>query len=172
MPVYETCEVSTLPLILPLASSIIELRTATVADLGAMVDLLTQDPIGRTREAVPDLEAPDPYRRAFELLEADPAHLLLVAATGGAVVGTMQLSFIPGLSRRGALRAQIEAVRVHESFRGGGLGTAMFEWAIGEARRHGCALVQLTTDKARTDAIRFYDRLGFTSSHEGLKLQL
>ncbi len=81
-------------------------------------------------------------------------------------------SSIPGLARRGALRAQIEAVRVHESYRSQGLGTAMFEWAIAEARRRGCTLVQLTTDKTRTDAHRFYNRLGFVASHEGLKMRL
>ncbi len=84
----------------------------------------------------------------------------------------MQLTFLPGMARRGALRAQIEAVRVHRGFRGRGLGAAMFDWAISESRRRGCVLVQLTTDKARRDAHRFYARLGFAASHEGLKLQL
>ena len=84
----------------------------------------------------------------------------------------MQLSFLPGLARRGALRAQIEAVRVHDDLRGSGLGSAMFAWAIDEARRRGCALVQLTTDKSRTSAHRFYERLGFVASHEGMKLAL
>jgi len=84
----------------------------------------------------------------------------------------MQLSFLPGLARRGALRAQIEAVRVRDDFRGGGLGAAMLAWAIDEARRRGCALVQLTTDKSRTSAHRFYERLGFVASHEGMKLTL
>lgn len=84
----------------------------------------------------------------------------------------MQLSFLPGLARRGALRAQIEAVRVHESNRGRGLGAAMLGWAIEEARRRGCGLVQLTTDKARPDAHRFYERLGFVASHQGMKLRL
>lgn len=159
--------------ILTLASSTVELRRATLTDLDAIVDLLADDPLGKAREVVATgVEDLRPYRRAFELLDADPAHLLLVAADGDAVAGTMQLSFIPGLSRCGALRAQIEAVRVHESYRSGGLGTAMFEWAIAEARRRGCALVQLTTDKTRSNAHRFYDRLGFVASHEGLKLQL
>lgn len=84
----------------------------------------------------------------------------------------MQLTFIPGMARRGALRAQIEAVRVAAAHRGGGLGEAMFSWAIADARRRGCALVQLTTDKTRTEAHRFYERLGFLASHEGLKLYL
>ncbi len=84
----------------------------------------------------------------------------------------MQLSFLPGLARRGALRAQIEAVRVRDDHRGRGLGAALFQWAIEEARRRQCALVQLTTDKSRADAHRFYERLGFVASHEGLKLRL
>ena len=88
------------------------------------------------------------------------------------VVATLQLSFIPGLARRGALRAQIEAVRVADACRGGGLGAAMMAWAIGEARRRGCALVQLTSDKSRTSAHRFYERLGFVATHEGMKLAL
>lgn len=159
--------------ILALASATVELRRATLIDLCAIVDLLRDDPLGRVREAVPPgIEDLGPYRRAFERLDADPAHLLLVAVEGNCVVGTMQLSLIPGLSRGGALRAQIEAVRVHERYRSQGLGTVMFEWAIAEARRRGCALVQLTTDKTRGDAHRFYDRLGFVASHEGFKLQL
>jgi GNAT superfamily N-acetyltransferase len=142
-----------------------------------------------------------PYRRAFAAIDADPAHLLVVltpdagetdavgpAADGSpagvsdaaispavgseAVVGTMQLSFIPGLARRGALRAQVEAVRVREDHRGAGLGGAMMSWAIAEARRRGCALVQLTSDKRRAQAHRFYGRLGFVASHEGFKLTL
>ncbi len=95
-----------------------------------------------------------------------------MAEQDGQIVGTMQLSFLPGLARRGALRAQIEAVRVAQSQRGSGLGAAMMGWAIEEARRRGCALVQLTTDKSRTDAHRFYARLGFVATHEGMKLAL
>ena len=90
----------------------------------------------------------------------------------GAVAGTLQLTVIPGLARRGALRAQIEAVRVREDLRGQGLGHELFAWAVEEARRRGCALVQLTTDKRRADAHRFYGRLGFVASHEGFKLHL
>ena len=95
-----------------------------------------------------------------------------VAEADGAVVGTMQLSFLPGLSRRGALRAQIEAVRVAAGWRGRGLGSAMLGWAIDEARRRGCRLVQLTTDKSRGEAHRFYAELGFVALHDGLKLTL
>jgi GNAT superfamily N-acetyltransferase len=144
------------------------LRRATEADLLDLVRLLTDDPLGRDREA-PD---PAPYRRAFALIDADPAQLLVVAVDGADIVATLQLSFIPGLSRQGALRCQVEAVRVGGAHRGRGLGAAMLGWAIEEARRRGCTLVQLTTDKARDDAHRFYARLGFVASHEGMKLPL
>ncbi|OZM80465.1 GNAT family N-acetyltransferase [Pseudonocardia sp. MH-G8] len=113
-----------------------------------------------------------PYREAFDAITADPGQLLLVAADGTRPVGTLQLSFLPGLARRGAWRAQIEAVRVHQDLRSEGVGAWMIGWAIEEARRRGCALVQLTTDKSRTSAHRFYERLGFMASHEGMKLGL
>ena len=148
------------------------LRTATAADLTAVVDLIAADQLGATRDGVRDEADLAAYSAAFESIDADPAHLLIVADQGGEVVGTMQLSFLPGLARRGALRAQIEAVRVARSQRGSGLGAAMMAWAIEEASRRGCALVQLTSDKARTDAHRFYARLGFVASHEGMKLAL
>ena len=99
-------------------------------------------------------------------------HLLVVAQSGTDIVATMQLSFLPGLARRGALRAQIEAVRVHEAYRNRGLGAAICTWAINESRQRRCALVQLTSDKSRTPAHRFYERLGVTASHEGMKLSL
>ncbi|MCF6376806.1 GNAT family N-acetyltransferase [Nocardioides KLBMP 9356] len=113
-----------------------------------------------------------PYVRAFQAVDADPAHLLVVAEDGGRVVATLQLSFIPGLARRGALRAQVEGVRVHPEARNSGLGRALLLWARDEAERRGCALIQLTSDKARSDAHRFYSRLGYVASHEGFKLDL
>ncbi len=158
--------------VLAAGSPPVVLRIATEADVAAVVDLLAADQLGATRDGVrgeTDLAA---YTAAFRQIDADPAHLLLVAEHDGRLVGTFQLSFLPGLARRGALRAQIEAVRVAESQRGSGLGAAMMRWAIDEARRRGCALVQLTSDKARTDAHRFYARLGFVASHEGMKLAL
>jgi len=136
------------------------------------VALIAADQLGATRDGVRDDSDRAAYEQAFRAIDADPAHLLLVAESDGQVVGTMQLSFLPGLARRGALRAQIEAVRVAESTRGSGLGAGMMTWAIDEARRRGCALVQLTSDKSRTDAHRFYERLGFVASHEGMKLRL
>jgi GNAT superfamily N-acetyltransferase len=147
------------------------LRRAVAEDVPDLVALLADDPIGRGREssAGGDLTS---YARAFAQIDADPAHLLVVAEDAGQLVGTMQLSFIPGLARQGALRAQIEGVRVRADHRDRGLGAAMIEWAVEEARRRGCSLVQLTTDKQRPDAHRFYARLGFRATHEGLKLLL
>jgi GNAT superfamily N-acetyltransferase len=148
------------------------LRRARLEDVAAIVRLLGADQLGATRDGVHDAGDLAAYEEAFRVIDADPAHLLLVADSGGTVVGTMQLSFLPGLARRGALRAQVEAVRVADSTRGTGIGGAMMQWAIAEARRRGCALVQLTSDKTRTDAHRFYERLGFAASHEGMKLKL
>jgi GNAT superfamily N-acetyltransferase len=157
---------------LRLGDSAVVLREATADDVPAIVGLLAADQLGATRDRATDGHDLTPYMQAFKTIDSDPAHLLLVAVDTGEVVGTMQLSFLPGLARRGALRAQIEAVRVREDFRSRQLGTSMFTWAIAEARRRGCALVQLTTDKSRVDAHRFYERLGFAASHEGLKLHL
>ena len=148
------------------------LRRAAMGDVPWIVGLLADDPLGAARDGADGAEGLGPYRRAFEAIDGDPAHLLVVAETGGEVVATMQLSFIPGLARRGALRAQIEAVRVQASHRGNGLGRAMVTWAVDEARRRGCALVQLTSDKQRPEAHRFYSGFGFIASHEGFKLAL
>lgn len=145
------------------------LRPASAADLPAIVALLADDPLGVTRESPDDLT---PYVAAFARLQGDPGHDVLVAERDGAVVGTLQLTIIPGLSRRGMTRALIEGVRIAADQRGGGLGTLMIRHAIDEARRQGCGLVQLTSDATRTDAHRFYERLGFVASHVGFKLQL
>jgi GNAT superfamily N-acetyltransferase len=152
--------------------STIMLREALREDIPAIVQLLVDDELGASRDGATTDSGLQPYLDAFDAIDADPAHLLLVATDKGQVVGTMQLSFIPGLARRGALRAQIEAVRVRQDHRSRGLGAAVLAWAIDESRRRRCALVQLTTDKARADAHRFYERLGFVASHEGLKLPL
>ncbi|HEX7538615.1 MAG TPA: GNAT family N-acetyltransferase [Dermatophilaceae bacterium] len=157
---------------LNLPGSSITLRRATREDLPAIVGLLAGDPFGRTREATGGAGDVGPYETAFAAIDANPSQLLVVATDALDVVATMQLSFIPGLARRGALRAQAEAVRVAASHQSRGLGAAMFRWAIDEARCRGCAVVQLTTDKTRAEAHRFYERLGFTASHEGYKLQL
>jgi ribosomal protein S18 acetylase RimI-like enzyme len=148
------------------------LRRATAEDLPSLVDLIAADQLGADRDGVRTSEDLRRYRAAFDVIDADRAHLLVVAQLGVEVAGTLQLTFIPGLARRGSLRAQIEAVRVHARMRRLGLGSAMLGWAVEEARRRGCSVVQLTTDKRRTDAHRFYERLGFNASHEGMKLQL
>jgi GNAT superfamily N-acetyltransferase len=158
--------------VLELEEGPVVLRRAVAADLPAIVELIAADQIGATRDGVRTAADLAAYERAFSAIDRDPAHVLLVAESGPDVVGTMQLSFLPGLARRGALRAQIEAVRVRDDYRGRGLGAAMFGWAIEAARQQGCALVQLTSDKARTGAHRFYERLGFVATHEGLKLAL
>jgi GNAT superfamily N-acetyltransferase len=155
-----------------LQSSAVVLREAVLDEVPAIVELLADDQLGANRDGAATEAELQPYLRAFEALDGDPAHLLLVVADPDQVVATMQLSFIPGLARQGALRAQIEGVRVRQDYRSRGLGAAMFQWAIKESGRRGCALVQLTTDKSRTDAHRFYERLGFIASHEGLKLAL
>ena len=125
----------------------------------------------RQREQIGPPPNPN-YEIAFCAIEKDPNQLLAVADQNGEVVGCLQLTFIPGLSRVGLWRGQIESVRVAASLRGSGLGRKLFEWAIETCRKRGCGLVQLTTDKSRPDALRFYQSLGFAASHEGMKLDL
>lgn len=146
-----------------------EIRPAAPDDIPAIVAMLADDPLGAHRESPDDLT---PYTAAYKRLASDPNQHLMVAVRDGRVVGTLQLTIVPGLSRRGALRSIIEGVRVHRDERGSGLGTRFIEWAVDESRRQGCQLVQLTSDTSRTDAHRFYERLGFTASHVGFKLQL
>ena len=144
-------------------------REATLDDVSTIVALLMDDPLGAGREDPDDLA---PYAKAFAHVATDPRQVLVVAERDGAVVGTLQLSIIPGLSRRGATRAQVEAVRVRADERGTGLGTQLIEWAVGEAARRGCSLIQLTSDASRSGAHRFYERLGFAASHIGFKREL
>ncbi|MGW2524455.1 N-acetyltransferase family protein [Streptomyces sp. NPDC001617] len=147
----------------------LEIRPATAEDVPAIVAMLADDPLGAQRESPDD---PAPYLAALDRLTADPNQHLVVAVREGRVVGTLQLTIIPGLARRGATRSIIEAVRIHADERGSGLGTQFIEWAIEKSRHENCQLVQLTSDNTRTDAHRFYERLGFTASHVGFKLQL
>lgn len=145
------------------------IRPAEAADLPAIVAMLADDPLGATRESPDDLT---PYQQAYARIAADPHQHLVVAESAGRTVGTLQLTVIPGLSHRGGTRALIESVRVDTSARGTGLGTALIEWAVEHSRSLGADLVQFTSDATRTDAHRFYERLGFTASHVGFKLKL
>ena len=154
-----------------MTSGPVAFRRATPDDLETIVALLADDPLGREREkSGPGLDAG--YRDAFTAIDRDPNQLLAVAEHDGRVIGVLQLSFIPGLTRRGMCRGQIEGVRITESERGGGVGRAMLEWAIGECRKRGCGLVQLTSDERRPHAHRFYEALGFRATHRGYKLSL
>ncbi|MGO4452358.1 N-acetyltransferase family protein [Phyllobacterium sp. TAF24] len=147
------------------------IRQATATDLAAIIALLADDPLGKQREVISDpINAR--YLAAFAAIDNDPNQLLIVADENNDVVGCAQITFIPGLSRTGMWRGQIESVRIAETHRRGGLGRHMFEWAIEACRARGCGLVQLTTDKTRPDAARFYEALGFVASHEGMKLSL
>jgi GNAT superfamily N-acetyltransferase len=146
-------------------------RRAKAEDLPAIVAMLADDELGATREN-PSLPLDPRYQEAFAAIDTDANQFLLVAEVEGQVAGSLQLTFIAGIARFGLRRGQIEAVRVSRRLRGGGVGRAMFVFAIEECRRRGCALVQLTTDKSRTDAHRFYAGLGFVDSHEGFKLSL
>ncbi|WIX79014.1 GNAT family N-acetyltransferase [Amycolatopsis carbonis] len=147
----------------------ITVRKARRDDVEAIVRMLIDDQLGATRDSADDLE---PYLRAFEAIDGDPQQLLVVATSNDEPVATLQLTIIPGLARQGALRGQIEAVRVRSDHRSAGLGGDLIQWAIDESRRRGCALVQLTSDTSRTAAHRFYERLGFVASHTGFKLHL
>ncbi|NGO81719.1 GNAT family N-acetyltransferase [Streptomyces sp. YC504] len=147
----------------------LEIRPASPEDIPAIVAMLADDPLGAQRESPDDLT---PYRTAFDRLAGDPNQHVMVATRADKVVGTLQLTVVPGLSRRGATRSIIEGVRIHADERGSGLGTRLIEWAVDESRRQRCQLVQLTSDATRADAHRFYERLGFEPSHVGFKLPL
>ncbi len=148
------------------------LRPARRDDITAIVRLLADDGLGAGREAVTDPPLPA-YVAAFETIAADPQVLLAVAEDEtGAVVGTLQLDIINGLSNKGAPQALISAVRVDARLRGRRLGEAMMAWAMDEARARGCKQMELLSHGSRADAHRFYDRLGFAKSHVGMKRAL
>lgn len=152
-------------------ADMVEFEDATAADLVAVVELLRDDNLGKTRElaASTDLE---PYRSAFAEIDADPNHRLIVGRFSERVVSCLQLTFLPCLTHGGTTRAQIEGVRVAASMRGRGVGHVMIWWAIERAKERGCGVVQLTTDKRRADTERFYLTHGFESTHHGMKLDL
>ena len=149
----------------------LSIREATREDFDFVVSLIDTDPVAIARNpAKPDDQKHQ--QEAFDAIDRDPNHLLLVAELERRPVGSFQLSFIPGVSRKGAWRGQIESVRIHPEYRNRGLGSAMMEWAVEHCRERGCGLVQLTSDRQRSDAHRFYEKLGFSPTHTGFKLRL
>lgn len=148
----------------------IQFRKAKKEDLPAIVAMLANDKLGKLREDYRE-PLPDTYYQAFSSINKDPnQELMVVLNETENVIGTLQLTFIPYLTYQGGIRAQIEAVRICEDMRGAGLGEKLFKWAIERARAKGAHVLQLTTDKKRPDAKRFYEKLGFIASHEGMKL--
>jgi len=152
-------------------TSPVTVRRARRHDVGVIVGMLADDPLGSARERLED-QLPPSYFRAFEALDRDPNIRLVVAEDGeGAVVGCLQLCILPGLSSQGASRGLIEDVRVATHCRSRGIGEQMVQWAVAEARARGCKLVELLTHHTRVDAQRFYVRLGFQPSHVGMTLR-
>jgi GNAT superfamily N-acetyltransferase len=149
----------------------IRFRSARREDLPAIVALLADDALGATRESATDPLPPE-YTRAFDRIASDSGQELVVAEREGDVIGVLQLSIIASLTWRGTTRALIEGVRVRADARGSGVGEALVREAIARARAHGCGIIQLTTDRSRTDAHRFYERLGFHATHVGMKLHV
>lgn len=149
----------------------IRFRVATEKDLDAIVAMLADDVLGSKRERY-EHPLPTSYIKAFEAITTDPNNELIVACDGHEVIGVQQITFTPYITHQGGWRATIEGVRTSTSVRGKGVGTKLIKWAIQRAEERGCHLVQLTTDKKRPDALRFYERLGFKATHEGLKLKL
>jgi GNAT superfamily N-acetyltransferase len=146
------------------------IRAAVRADIPAIVALYADDVLGAARETPHDLGR---YEAAFDrILATGGVTQVLIAERDGAIIGTMQMTVLPGLSHCGSDRAQLEAVRVAAAGRGGGIGTIMVQWAIAEARRRGCRMIELTSNRQRVDAARFYERLGFVPSHTGFKMTL
>ncbi len=149
----------------------IRVREAGEADLERIVQLLADDPLGVQRERY-EVPLPQEYVAAFQAIRQDPNNEVVVACVRDEVVGVLQLTFIPGLSRSGAWRCQVEGVRVDARFRSLGVGKRLMERGVSRAQERGCRIVQLTTDKLRPEALRFYERLGFVASHIGLKLDI
>ena len=147
------------------------IRTATRSDLSAVIALLVDDVLGAGRDTLtPDLDPA--YAAAFAAIARDPNQKIVVMERAGRIIGCMQVSYLPGLSRKGMWRGQIESVRITRDLRGQGLGRTFLLWAIEDCRQRGCGLVQLSTDASRTEAHRFYIALGFEPSHVGMKLKL
>lgn len=149
----------------------INFRAATIEDLDAIVRMLADDTLGSQRERY-EHPLPDSYHQAFGAISADPNNELIVARMGDEIVGVQQITFTPYITHQGGWRATIEGVRTSSAARGKGVGTKLIQFAIHRAKERGCHLVQLTTDKSREDALRFYERLGFKATHEGMKMKL
>lgn len=149
----------------------LDFRIAEETDLDQIVQMLADDVLGSQRERY-EQPLPVSYIEAFQAISSDPNNELVVACIGEDVVGVLQITFTPYLTYQGGWRATIEGVRTVTSMRGKGLGTELFKWAIERAKKRGCHLVQLTTDKKRPDALRFYERIGFKATHEGMKMKL
>ena len=147
------------------------IRRAIKSDVSAIVKMIANDKLGKLREDYQN-PLPDRYYEAFQNITNDPNQELVVIEDYDKIIGTMQLTFIQYLTYQGGIRAQIEAVRVHEDYRGKGIGQKLFKWAISKAKENGAHVVQLTTDKKRPEALVFYEKLGFKASHEGMKLHL
>jgi ribosomal protein S18 acetylase RimI-like enzyme len=149
----------------------VQYRRAIESDMPAIVRMLADDEISAQREHF-ETPLPQTYYDAFDAIDRDPNNELIVAEVDGEVIGTLQLMFLPSISYQGGTRAQVESVRVAQYLRGQGIGAEMMEWALARARQRGCHLMQLTSHKSREDAHRFYERLGFTKSHIGMKINL
>lgn len=146
-------------------------RIATEKDLDRIVEMLADDVLGSQRERY-EQPLPDSYLQAFQAITVDPNNELVVACYGNDIIGVQQLTFTPYITHQGSWRATIEGVRTASSVRGKGIGSELIRWGINRAKERGCHLVQLTTDKKREEALRFYEKLGFTATHEGMKLRL
>jgi ribosomal protein S18 acetylase RimI-like enzyme len=146
-------------------------REATRNDVPRIVQMLADDVLGKSRERY-EMPLPEVYFEAFEAIARDPNNELVVAVLDGSIVGVLQLTFIPYLTHQGGWRALIEGVRIASEARGMGIGHELIRWAIDRAAVRRCRIVQLTTDKSRPDALRFYESLGFRATHEGMKLHL
>ena len=152
-----------------MAKIALKFRLATNDDVSTIVQMLSDDPLGSKRERFED-PLPETYFKAFKSINEDPNNELVVATTDLNIAGFMQITFIPYLTYQGRWRAIVEGVRVNKKFRSQGIGKQLFQWAIQRAKYRNCHLIQLTTDKQRPDAIKFYESLGFTASHEGMKM--
>ncbi|MGH7950813.1 MAG: GNAT family N-acetyltransferase [Limisphaerales bacterium] len=146
-------------------------RQASRSDVATIVKMLADDSLGAKRE-IYTIPPPECYYRAFDAIAQDPNNELVVAEADGIVIGVLQMTFMPGMTYQGGWRAVIEGVRIAANVRSQGIGRHLFRWAIERARQRGCYMLQLTSDKSRPAAIRFYEGLGFVASHEGMKLHL